>query len=296
MFEAMVQHVQYRDFSAVASLDVSAEHLGWARPGQGTWLFFELQVTRTEDRGKPPRVLRRELARPSWTGEYVAIGTATDCYQPIEGHYKLTRGALEALVHARNPAGIVTKGPMIVRDRDLLVALSSAAACTVYMSVPTVDERAWELLEPGTAPPLQRLRAVRDLVDAGVNAGVLMNPIVPGLSSSRAKLERIALSAGVKAPSGDYNAKDISYQASGPVERPVGLMIQPGDGGWGVGRVVPVLRRLLLQLPAERPNGLYAGHRHVTRRISVCDGPISEVTGADVGACGLVFARGEVTS
>jgi DNA repair photolyase len=86
--------------------------------------------------------------------------------------------------------GIVTKGPMVVRDKDLLVALGRIATCTVYMSVPTVDEHAWERLEPGTAHPLQRLRAVRELVDAGVNAGVLMNPIVPGFSSSRAKLER----------------------------------------------------------------------------------------------------------
>src|ERR671936_353380 len=135
-------------------------------------------------------VLDRELKRPSWDGDYIAVGTATDCYQPIEGHYKLTRGALAALLRARNPTGIVTKGPMVVRDRDLLVELSKVAPCTVHMSVPTVDERAWELLEPGTAPPLQRLRAVRELVDAGVNAGVLMNPIVPGFSSSRTKLER----------------------------------------------------------------------------------------------------------
>jgi len=135
-------------------------------------------------------VLRRELARPSWTGEYVAVGTATDCYQPIEGHYKLTRGALAALAAARNPAGVVTKGPMVVRDRDVLQELTTVAGCTVCVSVPTVDERAWEILEPGTAPPLQRLRAVRELVDAGINAGVLMNPIVPGFSSSRAKIER----------------------------------------------------------------------------------------------------------
>jgi DNA repair photolyase len=135
-------------------------------------------------------MLTRELARPSWKGEYVAVGTATDCYQPIEGHYKLTRGAIAALLRARNPMGIVTKGPMVVRDRDLLVEFSKVAAATVYMSVPTVDEHAWELLEPGTAHPLQRLRAVRELVDAGINAGVLMNPIVPGFSSSRAKLER----------------------------------------------------------------------------------------------------------
>ena len=79
---------------------------------------------------------------------------------------------------------------MVVRDRDLLAQLSKITTCTVYMSVPTVDEDAWELLEPGTAHPLQRLRAVRELVDAGINAGVLMNPIVPGFSSSRDKLER----------------------------------------------------------------------------------------------------------
>ena len=135
-------------------------------------------------------VLDRELSRKSWKGEYVAVGTATDCYQPIEGHYKLTRRSIEVLLKHHNPMGVVTKGPMVVRDKDLLRALSEQTPCTVYMSVPTVDEHAWELLEPGTAHPLQRLRAVRELVDAGVNAGVLMNPIVPGFSSSRAKLER----------------------------------------------------------------------------------------------------------
>jgi len=135
-------------------------------------------------------VLRRELARPSWGGEYVALGTATDCYQPIEGHYRLTRGALEALRDFRNPVGVVTKGPMVVRDKDVLADLTAGPGCGVYISVPTVDEDAWRLLEPGTAPPLQRLRAVRELVDAGIRAGVLMNPIVPGITSKPALLER----------------------------------------------------------------------------------------------------------
>jgi DNA repair photolyase len=135
-------------------------------------------------------VLERELQKPSWTGEYVAVGTATDCYQPIEGHYKLTRGALEALAAASNPAGVVTKGPMVVRDVDVLQELDRRAGCTVYISVPTVDEHAWEQLEPGTAHPLKRLRAVRELNDAGVRCGVLMNPIVPGITSKPAILER----------------------------------------------------------------------------------------------------------
>jgi DNA repair photolyase len=135
-------------------------------------------------------VLRRELQRPSWTGEYVAVGTATDCYQPIEGHYKLTRRSLEAMRDFDNPVGVVTKGPMVVRDKDILSDLTAGPGCGVYISVPTVDEDAWQMLEPGTAPPLQRLRAVRELVDAGIRAGVLMNPIVPGITSKPALLER----------------------------------------------------------------------------------------------------------
>ena len=134
-------------------------------------------------------VLKKELDKPSWTREQIAVGTATDPYQPIEGHYKLTRRALQALAAARNPIGLVTKGPMVVRDADVLADIGKRASCAVYMSVPTVDEHAWRVLEPGTAHPLQRLRAVRQLRDAGVNAGVLMAPVVPGFSTSPAQLE-----------------------------------------------------------------------------------------------------------
>ena len=135
-----------------------------------------------------PEVLRREIDKPSWTREQVALGTATDPYQPIEGHYKLTRRSLEALIAGRTPAGIVTKGPMIVRDADLLAELTRVAGCTVCLSVPTVDEDAWRALEPGTAHPLQRLRAVRTLRQAGVKAGVLMAPVVPGFTTQPSKL------------------------------------------------------------------------------------------------------------
>jgi DNA repair photolyase len=134
-------------------------------------------------------VLRAELDKPSWKREMVALGTATDPYQPIEGHYKLTRRSIAALIAGRTPVGIVTKGPMIVRDADLLAELGRTAGCTVHISVPTVDEEAWAALEPGTAHPLQRLRAVRALRKAGVNAGVLMAPIVPGFTTERSRLE-----------------------------------------------------------------------------------------------------------
>jgi len=135
-------------------------------------------------------VLARELARPGWTRELVAIGTATDPYQPIEGHYRLTRRCLQALIAADTPFSIVTKGPMVVRDRDLLVEAGRRAGCQVYLSVPTVDDEAWARLEPGTAPPMQRLRAVGELAVAGVDAGVLMMPLVPGITTSRPIVER----------------------------------------------------------------------------------------------------------
>src|SRR5215467_7195516 len=145
-------------------------------------------------------VLRRELDRPSWTREEVAFGTATDPYQPIEGHYKLTRRSLEALIAARTPIGLITKGPMVVRDKELLAELTRVAGCTVCVSVPTVDEAAWSALEPGTAHPLQRLRAVRTLREAGVRAGVLMMPVVPGFTTQPSKLD-----ATIKAIA-DHNA------------------------------------------------------------------------------------------
>ena len=135
-------------------------------------------------------VLRRELDRPSWKKESIGFGTATDPYQPIEGTYKISRGTLEVLRDAATPVGIVTKGPMVVRDIDVLQDLSKRASCRVHMSVPTVDEDAWDKLEPGVAHPMQRLRAVRQLVDAGIDCGVLMAPIVPGFSTQPAKIER----------------------------------------------------------------------------------------------------------
>lgn len=135
------------------------------------------------------QVLRREVDKPTWHREQVAVGTATDPYQPIEGKYRLTRGALEVLAASGTPVGLVTKGPMVVRDRDVLSRFRDLAGCTIYMSVPTVDDDAWQALEPGTAHPLQRLKAVRQLRDAGIDAGVLMAPVVPGFTTEPRKLE-----------------------------------------------------------------------------------------------------------
>ena len=137
-----------------------------------------------------PEVLARELARRPPDGRAAALGAATDPYQPVEGRYRLTRRTLAVLVRRPTPIGLITRGPLAVRDADLLADLSRRTRCTVTFSVPTVDEDAWRALEPGTAHPLQRLRAVRKLRDAGVDAGVLMAPIVPGVSSHPARMER----------------------------------------------------------------------------------------------------------
>jgi DNA repair photolyase len=136
-----------------------------------------------------PGVLRRELAKASWARELVAFGTATDPYQPIEGKYRLTRQSLEALCEARTPVGLVTKGPMVVRDVDIFTSFARKAACTVYISVPSVDEDAWRRLEPGTASPWQRLKAVSTLAEAGLRVGVLMAPLVPGITTRRGLVE-----------------------------------------------------------------------------------------------------------
>jgi DNA repair photolyase len=144
-------------------------------------------------------VLRRELARPSWAREIVAIGAATDPYQPAEGRYKLTRACLEVLADAANPIRIITRGPMIVRDIDVLARAASRASVAVTFSVPTLDHEIWQRTEPGTAPPRQRLRALKQLVDAGIKASVGMAPIIPGLSDKpelKADVVRAAREAG----------------------------------------------------------------------------------------------------
>jgi DNA repair photolyase len=140
-------------------------------------------------------VLRRELARASWQLEHVAIGAATDPYQPAEGKYRLTRACLEALRDASNPFSIITRGPMIVRDVDVLVEASKRASVAVTFSVPTLDEEVWRKTEPSTAHPRQRLRALKQLVDAGVKAGVGMAPILPGISDSPGQLRDVVRAA-----------------------------------------------------------------------------------------------------
>jgi DNA repair photolyase len=165
---------------------------------------FELRADRPSDGryGTSIRVkvnvveaLRRELARRSWRGEDVAIGAATDPYQPAEGRYRLTRGCLEALRDAANPFSIISRSPLIVRDIDVLVEAAERADVSVTFSVPTLDREVWRLTEPGTPPPHQRLRALRRLVDAGIRTSVGMAPILPGISDRPEQLAAVVRAA-----------------------------------------------------------------------------------------------------
>jgi DNA repair photolyase len=140
-------------------------------------------------------VLGRELARPAWQRETVAVGAATDPYQPAEGRYRITRGCLQVFAAARNPFSIVTRGPMVVRDIDVLQTAARRAEVDVHFSIPTLDLDIWRRTEPGTAPPRQRLRALRMLIDAGIDAGVGMAPILPGLSDDPARLAEVVRAA-----------------------------------------------------------------------------------------------------
>ena len=137
--------------------------------------------------------LRSELRRrPDGS---VAIGTATDPYQPIEGKYKLTRGCLEALVEHPMPTSIVTKGPLVVRDIDVLLELDAKTDLIVFFSVPCVDEEIVRKTDPGTAPAKQRLRALRMLREAGLDAAVLCMPVLPGISDGEDSLDAAARAA-----------------------------------------------------------------------------------------------------
>jgi DNA repair photolyase len=142
-----------------------------------------------------PAVLRRELARRTWRHETVLIGSATDPYQPVEGRFRLMRGILSALADHATPARIITRSPLIVRDRDLLLRLARTAGVRIAVSVATLDEQLARRLEPGVAPPRQRLRVVRMLADAGLAVDVALAPVMPGLTDAPEHLRELVAAA-----------------------------------------------------------------------------------------------------
>src|SRR6201995_3078639 len=127
-----------------------------------------------------PERLRAELARPSWKGEHIALGTNTDPYQWVEGRYKLMRGIWQAMIDARNPGSILTKSPLLLRDLDLMTELASRADFGAALSIPTMEEKTWRATEPHTPNPRARMEAVAELTRAGIRTGVLVGPPMAG--------------------------------------------------------------------------------------------------------------------
>jgi DNA repair photolyase len=158
-------------------------------------------------------VLRRELRRKSWAGAHVAMGTNTDPYQRCEGRYRLTRGVLEVLRDYANPCSVLTKSPLLLRDLDLFVELAETAGFSANLSIGTLDEEVWRRTEPGTPHPKARMAAVKQLVQAGIPCGILMAPILPGISDGPEQLRAVVRAAA------DAGASHLS---------PLTLHLRPG--------------------------------------------------------------------
>jgi DNA repair photolyase len=211
-------------------------------------------------------LLRNELARPSWQRESVTIGAATDPYQPAEGRYKLTRACIEVLGNAANPFSIITRGPMIVRDIDVLVAAAQRAAVHVTFSIPTIDLDAWRKTEPGTAPPLQRLRAVTQLVEAGLDVGVGMAPILPGITDKPELLEDVVRAVRAAGATGIWT--NLLHLRPGTKEHYLAAL----ERDWP--ELLPQYRRLYghrAYLPAGETKPVKAQVRELARRHGIRD-------------------------
>ncbi len=167
------------------------EYLGWS-----SGLDFETKIL---VKLRAPELLRRELSKPRWVPQSISMSGVTDCYQPAERHFRLTRQCLEVFADLRHPVGIVTKSHLVTRDRDLLAELARWSCIAVFVTVTTLDTDLAGQLEPRAARPEHRLRAIRELADAGVPVGAMVAPIIPGLTDHEvpAILDAVA-AAGAK--------------------------------------------------------------------------------------------------
>jgi DNA repair photolyase len=158
----------------------------YARPGHeylgfSAGLDFETKIVVKHD---APELFREFLAKESWNPEPITFSGVTDCYQPAEREYRLTRQCLAVALECRQPVSIITKNALVVRDLDLLQPLAAAGLVHVFLSITTLDAQLARVMEPRTSIPAARLRAVRMLADAGIPVGVMTAPVIPGLNDS----------------------------------------------------------------------------------------------------------------
>ena len=163
-----------------------------------------------------PELLRAELARPSWKGEHVALGTNTDPYQWVEGRYRLMPGIWEALRDARNPCSVLTKSPLLLRDLPLMKEIAERTEFSAALSVPTIDEKVWRATEPHTPNPKARLEAVSELTRAGIRTGVLVAPLMPGVNDAP---EQVAPILELAAEAGADYVTPIALHLRGEVRK-----------------------------------------------------------------------------
>src|SRR3954447_12442587 len=166
----------------------------FARP---THAYLDLNIGEDFDRKIVVKVnaaerLRAELVPARWAGEHIAMGTNTDPYQRAEGRYRLTRSIIEVLGEAANPFSILTKSALVLRDLDVLVAARERADVRVNLSIGTLDTDVWRATEPGTPHPKRRIEAVAALNEADIPCGVLVAPVIPGMSDRPEQLEAVA--------------------------------------------------------------------------------------------------------
>jgi DNA repair photolyase len=202
-----------------------------------------------------PQVLREELRRPRWQGEPVAIGTASDPYEPAEAQYRLTRQIIQVLAEFRNPASITTKGVLARRDVDVLLDLYHAADVQVIFSVGSVDETVWKRTEPGTPNPMARLEAMQFLVESGVPAGVMMAPLLPGISDSSQDINATVQAAA------RHHAQFLSANL---------LFLKPGSREW----FMPMLRESYPHLTTGYQRlyqSTYAGQEYTQAVLQIVD-------------------------
>ena len=158
--------------------------------------------------------LRAELRSPRWGGDSIAMGTNTDPYQHAEGKYHLTRGIVETLSGARNPFSILTKSTLILRDAAMLAAAAQRTDVSVSFSIGTLDRSVWSLTEPGTPPPDRRVEALRRLSALGIPCGVLVAPVLPGLSDSEPQLHEVVEAC---AEAGARSITGVALHLRGPL-------------------------------------------------------------------------------
>ena len=139
-----------------------------------------------------PELVRAELARRSWKGEHVALGTNTDPYQWVEGRYRLMEGIWEAMRDFANPCSVLTKSPLLLRDVELMKQIAERTEFVANLSIPTLEEKAWRQTEPHTPHPRKRIEALAELSRAGIPTGVLIAPIIPGVNDSPGQVEKLA--------------------------------------------------------------------------------------------------------